>query len=298
MKNTDYHKAVLVKEVIHYLNPKPNGLYVDVTFGGGGHTRAILKYEPKCKLIAMDWDKDALDLNSPKIEEEFPDRVRFLWGNFGRISILLKKINISKVDGILADFGTSQYQLAQKPGFSFYIDSPLDMRMSPAHQKITAYEIVNKASELELAKIFFDYGQETFSRKIARKIVETRSNKGPIRTTKQLAQIVENIKGSKKGKIIHPATKVFQALRIVVNDELNNIKSLLKQSINLLKINGSIVCISFHSLEDQIVKDFFRLNSDKFRVLTEKVVTASKEEIKENISARSARLRAAIRINQ
>lgn len=297
MNNNFYHKPVLVKEVIHYLNPQPKQIYVDATFGSGGHSRAILQAEPNCKVIAIDWDKQAIEKNAPKLQEEFGDRIELLWGNFARLTQLLKKINIKKVDGILADFGTSQYQIANQPGFSFYKDSPLDMRMSPGHYKVTAYEIVNRASEDELTKIFQRYGQEHNARKIAREIVRTRSEFGPLRTTRDLAQLIEKITPGWRQSRIHPATQVFQAIRIVVNDELNNIKSLLTQSLNLLALNGRIVCISFHSLEDSMVKDFFRLHSNVLQILTPRVITASKEELEENLSARSAKLRAAIKIS-
>ena len=151
-KEKPYHISVLVNEVLEYLDPKPGGIYVDATFGGGGHTRAILEHEPQCKVIAMDWDLAALEMNGEPLQEEFPERLTLIWSNFTLIDKKLQKA--TKVDGILADFGTSFYQLTERPGFSFYKDTPLDMRMSPAHQKTTASHVVNKATENELTSIF------------------------------------------------------------------------------------------------------------------------------------------------
>lgn len=289
------HKSVLTKEVVEYLSPQPGKLYIDVTFGGGGHTRAILQAEPHCKVIGVDWDTKAIELNGPQLKEEFGDRVELVWSNFGHLTQSLKKIKVTKVDGILADFGTSQFQITSAPGFSFSKDTALDMRMSPGHYKKTAYMILRYASEEELIKIFFDYGQERHARKIARAIVATRESKEPVKTTGELARLIESVIG-RTGRI-HPATKVFQALRIVVNDELNNIKSLLKQSLSLLNPDGRIVCISFHSLEDVLVKQFFKEHSHEFALLTKKVVVAGSEEVSANPSSRSAKLRAAQRLH-
>lgn len=291
-----YHKPVLINEVLQYLAPQPGGHYVDVTFGSGGHTSAILDAEPTCKVTAIDWDKNAIEINGPALEQKYGDRLQLLWGSFSHLTQILKKANIKQIDGIVADFGTSQYQITNQAGFSFNVETPLDMRMSSGHHKITAYDIVNRASEEELSKIFYDYGQEFSSRKIAKAIVIYRRENGPIKTTKQLADVITTIipKFSRK---VHPATKVFQALRIVVNDELNNIKSLLTQLPNILAEHGRIVCISFHSLEDRIVKQFFKTHSQIFKVLTDGIVTASPEELALNPSSRSAKLRAAEKVN-
>lgn len=294
----DYHKPVLVAEVLKYLTPKPGGLYVDATFGGGGHTRAILECEPDCTVIAVDWDKEALEHNSIILKTKFGKRFKSIWGNFAQLPLLLKKENITKVDGILADFGTSQYQIFEAEGFSFAKDTFLDMRMSPAHQRHTAYDLINKATENELEYIFKEYGQERYARSIARLIAEAR-RKNPIRTTKQLSDLVISLMPSHlaKSKRIHPATKIFQALRIAVNKELENIQSFLKNGLQLLKKDGRLVCISFHSLEDRIVKNFFRDHRSKFLLLTPKVVMASEIERKANPSSRSARLRAVQKIS-
>lgn len=289
-----YHKSVLTKEVLEGLDLKPNGIYVDVTFGGGGHTRAILQAEPTCKVIALDWDKVAIETNAPALEEEFGDRLKVVWGNFARLHFIIKKeLKGALVDGILADFGTSQFQIHHKEGFSFAQDSPLDMRMSPAHQRVTAEHILNTFSEKDLATIFFEFGEEPKSRRIARAIVEQRKEK-PFKTTRQLAELIEKIIPKTR---IHPATKVFQALRIYVNRELKNIEIFLKAAINALKPGGRLACISFHSLEDRIVKTIFRENGDKLKIVTKKPIVASLEEVEENPSARSAKLRIAEKIN-
>ncbi|HVX00052.1 MAG TPA: 16S rRNA (cytosine(1402)-N(4))-methyltransferase RsmH [Candidatus Babeliaceae bacterium] len=291
-----YHKSVLVNEVIQYLNPKPYGIYIDATFGGGGHTRAILQKEPTCKVIAIDWDRTALDRHIEIFEQEFPGRVTFIWGNFAQLTRLLKKYSaFEKVDGILADFGTSQYQILHQPGFSFKVDAPLDMRMSRGHYTVTAADIINQASEQELTTIFKDYGEEKFARAIARAIIKQRSIH-PFKMTSELVSVVETVTGKGRPGLIHPATKVFQALRIVVNRELDNIHAFLSQAGEILSNNGRIVCISFHSLEDRLVKHFFRENSNTFSLLTSKVVIAQQEEIKANPSSRSAKLRAAEKI--
>ena len=285
-----YHKSVLVKEVLEYLNPQPGKTYVDATFGGGGHTRAILEHEPACKVIALDWDMTAIEKNAPALAQDFGDRFKVLWGNFTNIKMLLKKEGISLVDGILADFGTSQYQIFEKEGFSFSTDTPLDMRMSAAHFRITAADVVNKYSEKDLASIIFEYGEEPKSRKIAKAIVEYRDHT-KITTTQQLVTLIETVVPHRFSHI-HPATKTFQALRIEVNQELKNIQYFLKTAMETLNTNGTLVCISFHSLEDRIVKTFFKEISHQVNVLTNKPIQASEEEIVLNASSRSAKLRA------
>lgn len=289
-----YHKPVLVDEVLTYLNPQPGKVYLDVTFGGGGHTRAILEREPLCSVIALDWDSVALEKNGYPLQDEYPGRLTLLWGNFAQVDRRLNKEGLGPVDGILADFGTSQYQLLERAGFSFNNDTPLDMRMSPAHQKVTAAEVVNKATENKLFEIFRDLGQETRAKKIARIIVQERS-KNSILTTRQLAQLVERIvpRGLKK---IHPATQVFQALRMYVNKEIENIHSFLIASLRILKPGGKLACISFHSLEDRLVKNFFKQHLTEqplLELITSHIVQATPEEVRNNPSSRSAKLRVA-----
>lgn len=290
-----YHKTVMVDEVLYYLNPQPNHTYCDVTFGSGGHTKAILDKEPKCNVVAVDWDATSIETYAPELEKKYGDRLHIIWGNFANLYRLLQKAHVGKVDGILADFGTSQMHLKERAGFSFFKDSALDMRMSPAHQQITAEHVINKSSEEKLREIFWQLGQETHAKKIVEAIIEERQKK-PILTTRQLAEIIEKIIPRKmRSSKIHPATKVFQALRIYVNQELNNITGFLSGAMQVLKPNGLLLCISFHSLEDRIVKQFFkdRQEEGKLAIITKKVVAPTKEEIAKNPSARSAKLRVA-----
>lgn len=296
MNNSDqtYHIPVLVNEVLEYLDPKPYGIYIDCTFGGGGHTRAILEKEPTCRVIAIDWDLKAFELNSEKFIEEFGDRIEFIWGNFAQIELKIKPLHLEHIDGILADFGTSQYQIKERPGFSFAADTPLDMRMSPSHQRITAAMILNEASEQELYHIFTEYGEEYRSRPLIRAIIAQRHKK-PFVTTKDLVDAVLKV-WPRAGRKIHPATKIFQALRVAVNQELDQIQAFLPAALRVLSPGGRLVCISFHSLEDRLVKQFFRDKAketlSEVTVLTPRVVVAGSEELKINPSARSAKLRA------
>jgi len=294
VSSTGYHKSVLVEEVLQYLNPQAGELFVDATFGGGGHTRAILNKEQASNVVGLDWDQDAIEINQPALQEEFGDRLKVVWGNFALIERILKKEKIDKVDGILADFGTSQFQIGSKAGFSFKNDMPLDMRMASGYYKVTAADILNEASQKELEKIFWVYGEERHSRSIAKAIVEQRRHK-KFRRTGQLVELIEQINPIRYGQI-HPATRVFQALRIVVNHELENIETFLKAAVKMLKPGGRLVCISFHSLEDRIVKLFFREHKFELEILTSKPVQASEDELRVNLSARSAKLRAALKL--
>lgn len=288
------HIPVMVKEVLEGLNIRPGKTYLDVTFGGGGHTRAILESDPTVKVIALDWDMKALEAGE-KLQEEFPGRLSFIWGSFGHLYKLLKKQNIQTVDGILADFGTSFMQIHEQDGFSVYNDTPLDMRMSSAHFKVTAAEIIRFSTERELCEIFWEFGEERFARQIVREIIRTRETHF-IRTTKDLADIIERSVGriyrAKKQKI-HPATRVFQALRIFVNKELDNIISFLPIAVNSLAPQARMVCISFHSGEDRLVKHFFKEEAQKGLVtlVSRRAIVATEEETKENPSSRSAKLR-------
>jgi 16S rRNA (cytosine1402-N4)-methyltransferase len=288
------HKSVLTAEMLEYLNPQPGKTYLDVTFGTGGHTRAILEKEPTCTVIAIDWDAQALETYGPPLQEEFGDRLRLVWGNFSLLYKIVKKEHIEKVDGIIADFGTSQVQILQRAGFSIYRDTPLDMRMSPSHQRITAAEIINTASEEKLCEIFWQLGEETRARPIVRLILQERI-KNPITTTGQLVDIIERVLGGAAGRRVHPATKVFQALRIYVNKELDNIHAFLSSALKIVRPGGNLVCITFHSLEDRVVKQFFKEQELMHTLsnLTPKGIVCSTQELHENASARSARLRAA-----
>jgi 16S rRNA (cytosine1402-N4)-methyltransferase len=287
------HKPVLVTEVLENLNISPGKVYLDVTFGSGGHTRAILEAEPTCSVIAMDWDAVTLETYGAALQEEFGDRVSFIWGNFSQLYRLLKKHALETVDGILADFGASQIQISKTPGVSFSKDTPLDMRLSPAHYQVTAVDVVNKSPEEMLAQLFFQLGEESQGRKIARAIVAYRARR-KIVTTDQLVEIVESVIPGRSGSL-HPATKVFQALRIYVNHELDNIQAFLPAALRALNPEGRLVCISFHSLEDRLVKQFFRDQEQQgtLNVITKKAIVATDEELHKNPSARSAKLRAA-----
>lgn len=291
------HIPVLTEHVLDYLDPKPGKCYLDVTFGMGGHTRAILEREPTCRVIALDWDKTALDTYGEELKKEFPERLTLLWGNFAHLYKIAKKEDIEKVDGILADFGPSTIQLKGKAGFSFADDTPLDMRMSTGHHTVTAAQVINMASEKELCEIFAHLGEERYANRIARAIVQKRKQK-LFATTGQLADLVMSVVPKDPRSRIHPATRVFQALRIYVNKELDNISAFLKEAVRILAPGGRLVCISFHSLEDRLVKQFFLEQKQKgiITIVTPKVVVADENEIKANPSSRSARLRAAERI--
>lgn len=289
MDTTAYHIPVLLCETIEALDIKPNGTYIDVTFGGGGHSSAILEKFPKVKVIGFDWDQHAIE-NAEPLKEHFGERLQLVWGSFAHLYKLIKKHKIPKVDGILADFGTSQFQINERDGFSIQNDTPLDMRMSTSHFKTTAANIINYATEEELCEIFWDYGQERFAKQIVRRIIEDRRKK-KIKTTGELAALIAKVVPRKEK--IHPATRVFQALRIFVNRELANITSFLPAAFAALKPGGRLACISFHSLEDRLVKQFFREQIDTLKAVevSKKAITASEEEVSENRSSRSAKLR-------
>jgi len=292
-----FHKSVLVQEVLHYIDVKPQGVYLDATFGTGGHTRALLEQDPTCHVVALDWDANVLETYGQPLQEEFGDRLRLVWGNFALLYKIVKNERIGPFDGILADFGTSQIQLFERHGFSVYRDTPLDMRMSPSHQQLTAAELIAQASEKKLSELFWELGEERYARQIARAIV-TERQRHPIETTGQLASLIEKMVPRKKHVKIHPATRVFQALRIYVNKELENIKAFLEGALKILKPDGRLVCISFHSLEDRIVKNFFheKETTGELEILTPHIIMASEQEGAQNPSARSAKLRAAKRI--
>lgn len=292
------HKPVLVNDVIAYLNVRPGGVYLDATFGSGGHTRAILEQNDDCTVIALDWDQRSLDQFVDPLQEEFHYRIRPLWGNFADLYKIFKEQKLSPVDGIIADFGTSQMQIFDRPGFSVYRHTPLDMRMAPSFQKVTAAHVLNKDPGEKLQEIFSQLGGERYARAIAQRIVQERKRR-KISTTTDLVRIIEQVVGRGKQRI-HPATRVFQALRIYVNRELSNIEAFLPAALTCLAPKGRLVCISFHSLEDRIVKEFFREQAlaGQVNLLTKKAVRATKEEQRENRSARSARLRAVEMINK
>jgi len=268
------------------LQPHPGALYVDATVGGGGHAAEMLRASaPDGRLIGLDWDEEALAASREKLSE-WGARVALVRANFAELDEALMNEGVTMVDGVMFDLGVSSRQFDEPSrGFSFQAEGPLDMRMDRRAGK-SAREVINTASERELADIFFRYGEERRSRSIAKRIVAAR----PIETTTQLA----NLTGPRRGKI-HPATRVFQALRIFVNDELENLKRGLVAGTRLLKSGGRMTVISFHSLEDRIVKHYFR-ETPELRVITRKPVTATEKEIEQNPRARSAKLRVAERI--
>ncbi len=304
------HVPVLLQEAIDFLNVRRGGTYIDATVGLGGHSYEIAKrLGAPGHLIGLDKDPKALEIASTKLvvsQRSTTDDQREL-SNWPEITLMnrsfasLAEIQSLKADGLLADLGVSSLQLHDPArGFSFQAEGPLDMRMDP-HSEHTAEQVVNHLDERELADVIYEFGEERRSRRIARAICRSR----PIRTTAQLAEVISaaarpmNSGSDKYERRIHPATRTFQALRIFVNRELDDLKALLEAAPRILKPGGRIVVISFHSLEDRIVKDAFRDGEKKdkyYRVLTKKPVTASEEEIDRNPRARSAKLRAAERV--
>ncbi|MEH1965558.1 MULTISPECIES: 16S rRNA (cytosine(1402)-N(4))-methyltransferase RsmH [unclassified Nostoc] len=277
------HISVLGREVIEGLAVRPGGHYLDVTVGGGGHSRLILEAAADVRVTAVDQDKDALAAAQKNLAE-YSDRIQFIYSNFADY-----EFPPNTFDGILADLGVSSYHLDQaERGFSFRQAASLDMRMDRG-RSLTAADVINNWDEAELADIFFKYGEERLSRRIARRIVERR----PLHTTTELADaIASSVPPKYRYGRIHPATRVFQALRIVVNDELKSLETFLDKAPNALVPGGRIAIISFHSLEDRPVKHGLR-NSPLLKVLTKKPIIAQEEEISKNPRSRSAKLRIA-----
>ncbi len=286
------HVPVLLREAVEYLAIRPDGIYVDCTVGAGGHSAEIAKRLTTGRLLAMDRDPQALELAGRRLAE-FGEKVKLVHAHFGHLGETMRRHGAVPADGLLADLGLSQMQLDDpRRGFSFAADGPLDMRMDPT-QPLTAAEVVNQTGERELADLIYQFGEERRSRKIARAIVRAR----PLRSTKQLAEAIRSASGPSHFQRIHPATRTFQALRIVVNNELGELEQMLASlpSSGAFRPGARIVIISFHSLEDRIVKQSFRQwQAEGFaRILTKHVVVPSPEEVRANPRARSARLRAA-----
>jgi 16S rRNA (cytosine1402-N4)-methyltransferase len=289
------HVSVLLKEAIEFLAVKPGGTYIDATLGLGGHSFELAKrLGRQGRLIGLDKDPKALELARERLrpptgmENSWPE-VKLINSSFARVAEFAGR---NQADGLLADLGLSSLQLADAArGFSFQAEGTLDMRMDPG-APMTAEQVVNQLSERELADLIYEFGEERRSRRIARAIVRSR----PIRTSKQLAEVVAAAAGPMKAGQIHPATRTFQALRIFVNRELDDLRALLSEDSapEVLRDGGRLVIISFHSLEDRIVKDAFRDGGQRgfYRLLTKKPVTASEQEVKANPRARSAKLRA------
>lgn len=289
-----YHIAVLLDEAIKSLNVRPAEKYIDCTFGGGGHTARILKTGGK--VLAIDQDQEAIDSAQTNFPSEISKSQLILRkNNFAHLKTVAVEAGFEKVAGVLFDLGVSSHQLeTDYRGFSFGKVGKLDMRMDPTIQTVTAADLVNAGGEKELAGLFWRLGQERESHKIAKAIVTARKT-GPIRTTNQLADIILSVSHRGKADRTHPATRVFQALRIAVNDELESLKLALPQAVDLLKPGGRVAAISFHSLEDRIVKDFFKSNN-LVKVITDKPITPAPDEINLNPRARSGKLRIAEKI--
>jgi 16S rRNA (cytosine1402-N4)-methyltransferase len=297
--NGNGHIPVLLEEVLDYLGTKREGIYVDCTIGLGGHAYEIIKRNPKALLIGFDIDETSL-LKAREKLQPFADRVELYHSDFRYLPDI--KIDFSKIQGVLLDLGMSSYQLdSPERGFSFSREGPLDMRMD-LRNKITAHKIINKYSEHKLAQIFHEYGELRQARRLAREIVSKRKAK-KLESTTQFCRTVEEICRwrPQKGKI-HPAAKVFQSLRIEVNQELKSLSGFLERIAHKIPKKAHIIAISFHSLEDRIVKRTFASlaapgDSPPFlKILTKKPVVPSEEEVTENFRARSAKLRAAEKI--
>ena len=297
------HQPVLYKEIIHALQPRRGGRYVDGTLGAGGHARGILEASvPDGQLLGLDVDPQALAIARRNLAP-YEHRIHLAQASYTSLSTQLAQLQWDAVDGILLDLGASSMQFdTPERGFSFLHDAPLDMRFGPQVLQ-TAADLVNKSSERELADLIYQYGEERDSRKIARAIVRAR----PLQTTRELVAVIESV-SPRRGERVHPATRTFQALRIAVNEELDSIEAVLPQAIAALKPGGRLAIISFHSLEDRIVKDFFReqgrdlvnppyehiYEQERKATLKEvnrKPITPSDEEIHNNPRARSAKLR-------
>ena len=307
------HTTVLLHEAVNGLNIKPDGIYVDCTLGGAGHSELIAKaLSEKGRLIAFDQDITALE-NAKKKLSAYMDRVTLVNSNFVHFDEKLKELGIEKIDGILYDLGVSSPQFdTPERGFSYNYDAPLDMRMDQS-APLSAYHVVNEWSFEELVKIFFKYGEEKFSKQIARKIEQAKETK-PIETTFELVDLIkEGIPAPARRKGGHPAKRIFQAIRIAVNDELRVFEVSLEKALPMLNKGGRISVITFHSLEDRICKSFFKEKSElppmphglpvipkefepDLKLITRKPIVPSEEELEANKRARSAKLRVAEKI--
>lgn len=314
MINTAPHIPVMLNEVLIALKPAAGEVYVDCTLGAGGYTRGILDANKNCKLIGIDRDQTAHDMAS-RWGADYKGRITLVKNSFGQLESALQSISVDKVDGIVLDLGVSSMQFDEaERGFSFRFDAPLDMRMDRQSGQ-TAADIVNSYEEEKLANLIYIYGEERKSRHVASAIIKARAVT-KIKTTKQLADIIRSVIHVSPRDKIDPSTRTFQALRIAVNDELGELESVLIAAENCLKTGGRLVVVTFHSLEDRIVKNFLNSrarpapapsrhmpmaydaqeNRLSFSLLTKKPVTPTEDEMKINPRARSAKLRAAIRL--
>lgn len=302
------HRPVLLQETLKYLVPERGGLFVDCTVGLGGHSEAILKSSPDTRVFGLDLDPAALEYSRQRLAT-FGERFRAVQANFRKIETMLREAGERDPSGILVDLGVSSLQFdSPERGFSFRFDAPLDMRMDPAHGA-TAADLLQQLPETEIARIIFEFGEERHSRRIARRIVERREQGQPVTTTAELAELVRRAIGGRQRQQIHPATRTFQALRIAVNGELEGLDEFVETSVDLLAPEGRFVAISFHSLEDRIVKRKLRILSghcecpprlpvcacgarQAVEILTRRPVVPGADEVDENPRARSAKLRA------
>lgn len=289
------HLSVLQSELLYYLNPKSNQNFVDCTADGGGDVIAILKRnKPRGKVLAIEWSPTVLSQFEKKIQDDdLKQRVVLVNDNYVHLKEIIREKKFKLISGIFLDLGLSSWHLQYlNRGFTFQKDQPLDMRYSPS-TILTAQHIINKWSKEKLEKIILEYGEESFAKKIVSEIIEARRKK-TIKTTSELVTIIRKATPSwYQRKKIHEATKTFQALRIAVNEELENLKQVLSQAIDVLEPQGKLAIISFHHLEDKIVKEFFRemVSRNIGILLTKKPITPSVEEVKKNPRSRSAKLR-------
>ncbi|MQY60100.1 MAG: 16S rRNA (cytosine(1402)-N(4))-methyltransferase RsmH [Clostridia bacterium] len=288
----------MLKEILWWLSIREGGVYLDCTVGAGGHSRAILdEMRGKVRIIGIDRDEEALKIASQELKE-YKEQTTLIKANFKELPQILKEENVDLVNGIIYDLGLSSIQLdSQTRGFSFRWTAPLDMRMDSS-QALTAAHLVGELSQKELEDIFFELGEERWARRIAEFVVEER-RQNPIKTTSNLLEVMRRAVPAKfrRGRRTHFATRVFQALRIKVNEELENLTVSLSYSFDLLQKEGRVCVISYHSLEDRIVKQKFNeAKEEKLNILTKKVIRPSKKEVRINPRARSARLRVAERI--
>lgn len=294
------HVPVMLEEVLEYLNLAPGKIIVDATMGNGGHSREILKrITPGGRLIGIDRDENSLNICRQRLAE-FKDNTEFVHANFSDIDQVLGNLKIDKVDGIIFDLGISTYQLLDSQrGFSFQEEGPLDMRMDK-NSYICAYDLINNLNENEISQMLWNFGQERWHNRIARLLVQERKNE-PIATTKQLANLVMRAipyRYRKSYYRIHPATRTFQAVRIAVNRELEILESAIKKAVDILKKQARICVISFHSLEDRVIKHTFRAMAADgiIDIITTKPLTPRMSEIETNPSSRSSKFRVAERI--
>ncbi len=312
-KMTETHTPVMIREILEFLSPHPQGIYVDATLGGGGHAEGILEASyPTGKLVGLDVDPDAISFAKAGLSR-FNERVTFVNENFTKIDRVLEELGIGEVDGVIADLGISSFQIELSGrGFSFLKNEPLDMRMNPRDQT-TARDLVNELPEKEIARILKKYGEENWAGKIAKGIIKERERK-PIETSAELARIVEYAIPKRFHPAgIHPATRTFQALRIAVNKELQNLEIFLRKAVEVLKKEAVVAVITFHSLEDRIVKSVFKElekgcicprrvpecrcgKKSLLKILTPKPITPGLDELRINKRARSAKLRVSERV--